>query len=230
MWQAWLQAFEFFLVPKPSPMYCPSHFQEDDPAVLRGLIEQFPLGAVICQGADGLVADHIPLRHEAVPDGLGRLLGHVARSNPLWQIAPEQEVLVVFQGPSTYISPNWYATKTESGKVVPTWNYAVVHAHCELQAVHDPEQILNIVTELTEHHERTQSHPWSVADAPRDFTEKLLAHIVGVHLHVKRWQGKWKVSQNQPKANQASVIEGLDNGPAEVQRQMATLVRSHGAQ
>lgn len=210
-------------------MYCPSHFQEDKPAALVSLIEQFPLATVICHGTDGLTADHIPLLYEAAPDGLGNLVGHVAKNNPLWQVAPDQELLVVFQGSSAYISPNWYATKREAGKVVPTWNYAVVHAYCALNTTHDPAQVLRIITELTDHNEASRAHPWRVADAPTEFTEKLLHNIVGISLQIKRWQGKWKVSQNQPKQNQQSVIQGLLSGASDAQSEMALLVQSHGA-
>lgn len=211
-------------------MYCPTHFQEDKPTALIGLIEQFPLATVIRSDADGLTADHIPFLYETSPDGLGKLVGHVAKNNPLWQVAAQQELLVVFQGPSTYISPNWYATKRETGKVVPTWNYAVVHVYCTLTAIHDPEQILRIVTGLTDHNEATQGHPWKVADAPAAFTEKLAANIVGISLHIDRWQGKWKVSQNQPKQNQQSVIQGLLTVPSDAQTQMALLIPSNGAE
>jgi transcriptional regulator len=211
-------------------MYCPSHFQEDKSAVLVDLIEQFPLATLIYHGADGLIADHIPLMYEASPDGLGKLVGHVAKNNPLWQVEPEQELLVVFQGPSTYISPNWYASKPEAGKVVPTWNYAVVHAYCTLNTTHDPAQVLQIITELTDKIEASQAHPWRVTDAPAEFTEKLLGNIVGISLPIKRWQGKWKVSQNQPKQNQQSVIQGLRSEASDVQNQMALLVQTHGTQ
>ncbi|WP_020483890.1 FMN-binding negative transcriptional regulator [Methylomonas sp. MK1] len=208
-------------------MYCPTHFQEEKPAELVGLIEQFPLATVIYQGDDGLTADHIPLLYEATPSGLGKLMGHVAKNNPLWQVAPEQELLLVFQGPSTYISPNWYASKSEAGKVVPTWNYAVVHAHCTLNAIHDPAQVLRIITELTDKNEAAQGHPWRVTDAPAEFTKKLLGNIVGISLEIKRWQGKWKVSQNQTQQNRQSVIEGLRSEDSDAQRQMALLVQSH---
>jgi transcriptional regulator len=210
-------------------MYCPSHFQEDKPAALVGLIEQFPLATVVYHGADGLTADHIPLMYEASPDGLGKLVGHVAKSNPLWQVEPEQELLVVFQGPSTYISPNWYASKPEAGKVVPTWNYAVVHAYCTLSATHEPVQVLGIITALTDKNEASQPHPWRVTDAPAEFTEKLLGDIVGISLQIKRWQGKWKVSQNQPEQNRQSVVQGLRSEASDAQSQMALLVQSHGA-
>jgi transcriptional regulator len=197
-------------------MYCPAHFKEQRTAELISLIEQFPLASIIGNGPTGLVADHIPL------------IGHVARNNPLWQLAADQELLVIFQGPSTYISPNWYASKQDSGKVVPTWNYAVVHAHCTLTAIHESQQILQIITQLTDRHESQQPHPWRVTDAPSAYTESLLGHIVGVELNINRIQGKWKVSQNQPMANQQSVVQALQSAEADARTQMALLVIDHG--
>ncbi|MFN4265334.1 MAG: FMN-binding negative transcriptional regulator [Aquabacterium sp.] len=190
-------------------MYSPPHFQESRPEVLAALIQRHPLGCVTTMGAEGLVADHIPLILEADASGGLKLIGHVARANPIWQYPAEQRFLVVFQGPSAYISPNWYATKQPDGKVVPTWNYAVVHAHATLQAIHEPQRVLHILTKQTDQHEAAQPHPWRVADAPAEFTDKLLAHIVGIELTVLSMQGKWKISQNQPAVNQASVVQGL---------------------
>jgi transcriptional regulator len=211
-------------------MYCPAHFEENRPAVLRSLVERFPLATVITNGPSGLVADHVPLHLRPIPNAFGDLVGHVARNNPLWQCSPEQEVLLVFQGESSYISPNWYATKQQAGKVVPTWNYAVVHAYATLRALHDPKDILGILHELTYQHEASQIHPWHVADAPLDFTAKLLGHIVGLEFAVNRVQGKWKVSQNQPAVNQDSVIAGLLERGDDASAQMATLVQSFGGE
>lgn len=202
-------------------MYCPAHFQEDRPEVLTALMSQHPLATVITQGPAGMCADHIPLMFEPVAGTHGRLIGHVARNNPLWQCDPAQELLVVFQGPSAYISPNWYATKAEGGKVVPTWNYAVVHAHARLRALPAPEEVLDIITRLTDRHEAEQPHPWQVADAPADFTQRLLGNIVGIELSITRLQGKWKVSQNQPEANRLSVAAGLRQAAGEGAEPMA---------
>jgi transcriptional regulator len=210
-------------------MYCPAHFQEDQPETLTSLIEQFPLATIVANGPSGLVADHIPLLHEASSGSWGKLIGHVARRNPLWQCPPEQELLIVFQGPSTYISPNWYATKQEAGKVVPTWNYVVVHAHCTLTAIHDQDQVLQIITNLTDQHEAAQSHPWRVSDAPQAFVDQLVANIVGIELKILRMHGKWKVSQNQAPQNQQSVVEALLAEGSDVSTQMALLVDSHRA-
>jgi len=210
-------------------MYCPPHYREERLPELVGLIEEFPLAAIVCDGPDGLAADHVPLMHEGEPGTLGKLIGHVARSNPLWQLPPEQSVLVIFQGPSAYISPNWYATKPDGGRVVPTWNYAVVHASCTLHAIHDPQQILQIVTRLTDKHERSQAHPWRVSDAPSAFLEKMVGGIVGIELGIDSLHGKWKLSQNQPVQNRQSVVEGLLVEGSDAHTQMATLVRVHGA-
>ncbi|MBB5018049.1 transcriptional regulator [Chitinivorax tropicus] len=208
-------------------MYSPAHFQENDLSVLVDLIRQFPLATVIRHGATGLEADHIPLLYETNPDTPGKLLGHVARQNPLWEQSAGQELLVVFQGPSTYISPNWYATKPETGKVVPTWNYAVVHAYCTLTALPDSADVLPIVRRLTDHHEATQANPWRVSDAPDEFIAQLANHIVGIELQINRLQGKWKVSQNQPACNRQSVAQSLCAQGSDTQDHMAQLVQAH---
>ncbi len=208
-------------------MYCPAQFDEQRPEVLQQLIAKHPLATIVRLAPDGLVADHVPVLHVPADSesGHGHLIGHVARANPLWQVRPDDELLLVFQGPQTYISPNWYATKTEAGKVVPTWNYAVVHAHATLTPLHEPEAVLGILKRLTQQHEAAQPHPWQVDDAPADFTHKLLEHIVGVRLDIRRMQGKWKVSQNQPEVNRASVISGLIEQGGDAAGAMAELVR-----
>lgn len=190
-------------------MYSPTQFQETRPDILLGLMERYPLATIVTTGEDGLVADHVPLLYRSVPGTAGKLIGHVAKHNPLWRSAPGQEHLLIFQGPSAYISPNWYATKRETGKVVPTWNYAVVHAYATLAALHEPGAILALLDQITQHHEAAQPQPWRVADAPAAFTESLLAHIVGVEFAITRLLGKWKVSQNQPAANRHGVGDGL---------------------
>jgi transcriptional regulator len=190
-------------------MYCPSSFSESRPDILFGLIAQYPLATLIRQTDEGLVADHVPLLYQPASKGAGQLIGHVAKSNPLWQTPSDAEVLAIFQGPSRYISPNWYASKQDRGEVVPTWNYAVVHAQCRLTATHEAARVLADITALTDQQEKDQPHPWKVADAPAAYTEKLSAHIVGIELSILRIEGKWKVSQNQPARNQASVVEGL---------------------
>lgn len=209
-------------------MYSPTHFQEHKGDVLVALMRDHPLATVIRQAENGLVADHVPLLYKSIPDGMGVLLGHVAMNNPLWEVPPEDELLVVFQGVSTYISPNWYATKAEHQKVVPTWNYAVVHAYCTLEPIEEADALLDLLTELTDYHEASQAKPWRVSDAPIGFTQTLLKHIVGVRLTIHRWEGKWKVSQNQPPQNQQAVVNGLMGMQTDVHTQMAALVKSKG--
>lgn len=191
-------------------MYLPAQFAEPDLAVQQQLMAQQPLATLVWLSPQGLSAEHIPLVWSAGPGPLGTLFGHVARANPLWQELPaDNEVLLIFQGPQHYITPSWYASKRETGKVVPTWNYAVVHAWGRLQVRDDPVWLRRQLTALTDHNEAAFAEPWAVADAPHDYTEKLLAAIVGIEIPISRSQGKWKVSQNQPPANQAGVIAGL---------------------
>jgi transcriptional regulator len=186
-------------------MYSPSHFEETRPELLQGLIAQHPLGTVIVNGEHGLVADHIPFElGPATPDApFGVLRAHVARANPLWRHGGE--TLVVFQGPSAYVSPSLYEEKPVSGKVVPTWNYATVHAHGQLRAVEDAAWLLALLKRLTARHEAPRAAPWSVDDAPREWVEKIMQAIVGIEIPVQRMQGKWKMSQNRTQQDQRMV-------------------------
>jgi transcriptional regulator len=191
-------------------MYLPSHFEETRPEVLHALLRSHPLATLVTQTAQGLEANHIPLYVRLLADGSASLVGHVARANPIWRETDwSVPVLAVFQGPQHYISPGWYATKQEHGKVVPTWNYAVVHARGTLQVRDDAAWILQQMKELTAQQESAMSHPWRVEDAPADYTERLLAAVVGIEIPMVTLTGKWKVSQNQPPANQATVVQSL---------------------
>ncbi len=186
-------------------MYVPSHFDETRPALLQGLIAQHPLGAVVVNGADGLAADHVPFElGPATADApFGVLRAHVARANPLWR--HDGEALVIFQGPSAYVSPSLYEEKPISGKVVPTWNYALVHAHGKLRAIEDPVWLLALLGRLTDTHESKRALPWKVDDAPRDWVEQIMQAIVGIEIPVQRMQGKWKLSQNRSQQDQQMV-------------------------
>jgi transcriptional regulator len=187
-------------------MYAPSHFEETRLDALHALVEAHPLGTLVIHSADGLIADHIPFEIAAPTAAapFGTLRAHVARANPLWRQAGA-EVLVVFQGPSAYVSPSLYAEKPVSGKVVPTYNYAVVHAHGMLRAIEDPDWILALLERLTAHHESARAAPWAVRDAPPEFIDTLLGAIVGIEIDLSRLQGKWKLSQNRPPSDQAAV-------------------------
>lgn len=194
-------------------MYTPSHFDETRPELLQGLIAQHPLGTVIVHGAAGLVADHIPfeLAEPTAEAPFGVLRGHVARANPLWR--HDGDTMVVFQGPSAYVSPSLYQEKPVSGKVVPTWNYAVVHVHGPLRSIEDPVWLLALLDRLTHKHESTRAAPWSVDDAPREWVEKIMQAIVGIEIPVQRMQGKWKLSQNRTQQDQRMVA--ADTGIAQ---------------
>lgn len=187
-------------------MYAPSLHDITRPDLLLGLIASHPLGTVVTHAGGELCADHIPFEVAAPTDAAphGILRAHVARANPLWRHAGST-VLAIFQGPSAYISPSLYEEKAVSGKVVPTYNYAAVHAHGVLRAIEDPAWLLALLSRLTAQQESAMSVPWAVEDAPRDFLDRLMAQIVGIEIPIGRIQGKWKVSQNKSARDQASI-------------------------
>jgi transcriptional regulator len=191
-------------------MYLPKHFAEPRVEVMHELMRAHPLATLVTVTSNGLDANHIPLQLVADATPFGTLQGHVARANPLWQTFDKDvEVLVIFQGPDAYISPSWYATKKETGKAVPTWNYAVVHAHGMLRTIDDATWLRTQIEALTTRNEAALPHPWALTDAPDDYVEKMIAAVVGIEIEITRLSGKWKVSQNQPMENQAGILEAL---------------------
>lgn len=191
-------------------MYNPSHFREERLDVLHALMRQHSLATVVTMGRDGLLASHLPLILDPAPAPFGTLRGHMARANPQWRDSVvEVEALAIFQGPAAYISPSWYATKAETGRVVPTYNYVVVHAHGPMRVTTDPAALLDHVRRLTEHHESANPLPWRVDDAPPEYIDNLLNAIAGIEIPVARLEGKWKVSQNRPAADRAGIAEAL---------------------
>jgi len=193
-------------------MYLPAHFDEKRLDVLHALVRRHPFGLLVTQTADGPSANGIPFLLD--PDGaagLGTLRGHVARANPVWrEAATDVPSLVVFQGPDAYVSPGWYPTKAEHGKVVPTWNYVMVQARGQLRIRDDPAWLLQLVTRLTERHEAARSAPWAVSDAPADYVQTMLRAIVGIELELTALSGKWKVTQNRAAPDRAGVVTGLE--------------------
>jgi len=203
-------------------MYLPSHFEQHDPEALAGLMREHPLATLVSSGADGLTADHVPLEYDADR----RLLhGHVARANPLWRNADAQPVLAIFRGADAYVTPSWYPSKAATHKVVPTWNYAVVHAHGTLHAVDSAPWLHQLVTRLTQRHEHDRAAPWAVSDAPDDYVQQMLRAIVGIEIRLTRLVGKWKVSQNRTAADREAVAAGLVAEPGDAAARMASLVR-----
>lgn len=193
-------------------MYLPAHFAESRPQVLRDFIAAHPLGLLVTQSrAGGIDANSVPFFLDASDDGTpGVLRAHVARANPVWTSARDDvDALVVFQGPHGYVSPAWYPSKAEHGKVVPTWNYVMVQARGRLRAIDDKAWLRAFVTRLTERHEGGRPAPWAVADAPADYIETMLGAIVGIEIALGSLVGKWKVSQNRAAADRAGVAEGL---------------------
>ena len=200
-------------------MYVPSHFREDRVPLLHDAIRDIAFGALVTVGEDGLVASHVPMLIDAEPAPFGTLIGHIARANPQWRsVKPTIEALAIFTGPNSYISPAWYATKQQTGKVVPTWNYVAIHATGKLRFFDDVESLRRIVTRLTDTHEADRAEPWRVTDAPGTYIEAMLKASVGFELKIERLDGKWKMSQNRPAEDRAGVAEGLkqEGGPAEV--------------
>lgn len=208
-------------------MYISSQFEQPDIQVMHELIRNRPLATLVTLGANGIDANHIPLHLAPTPEPFGVLRGHIARANPLWRdLAADVETLAIFHGPDAYISPSWYATKQETGKVVPTWNYAVVHAYGTLRIIDDAAWVRAQLEALTQQNEAAFPEPWAVSDAPEEFTGKLIEAVVGVEMVITRLIGKWKVSQNQPPQNQRSVIQGL-NARGEIEAvAMASLVNT----
>ncbi|MDO9163273.1 MAG: FMN-binding negative transcriptional regulator [Methylococcaceae bacterium] len=210
-------------------MYIPAHFEQPSIEAMDELIRTRPLATLVTLSSNGINANHIPLHFLEAPLPFGTLRGHVARSNPMWRdLEPDVEALAIFHGPDAYISPSWYATKQETGKVVPTWNYTVVHAYGFLRIIDDAAWIRSQLEALTDHNEAILPEPWAVSDAPEDFTDKLIEAIVGIEMVITRLSGKWKVSQNQPSQNQASVIHGLNNSEQKDALAMAALVTAGG--
>lgn len=204
-------------------MYCPQHFQnKDEQAALMILVASNPLATIVRTTESGLVADHIPLFYEN-----NKLIGHVAKANPLWQTSPALEILVILQGTDAYISPSWYASKQTTHKVVPTWNYTTVHVYGHLNAILAHQKNLEIVQKLTDIHEKNLPDPWSVQDAPADYIEKMLNAIVGIEIPISRIEAKCKVSQNQSEENQASLIKHLQDSGEQRAVKMAEEISSH---
>ena len=207
-------------------MYLPAHFEQSDPQAIAEAIAQNPLATLVTRDGEDLVADHLPLLLEGSPAAGARLIGHVAIANDVWRRAGEgARVLAVFQGPHAYVSPNWYPSKREPHRAVPTYNYVTVQIHGTLHASQDPAVKRRVVEALTARMESTQPAPWKVADAPPDYLETLLAAIVAIELRIDRVQAKWKVSQNRSADDRAGVAQALvreaQAGPA---RQMGTLI------
>lgn len=199
-------------------MHMPRHFREARRETLYALMDEHPFATVVMHTADGLAANHLPF--ERVGDALHT---HVARGNELVKL-DGAEVLVIFHGPQAYISPNWYPTKHETGREVPTWDYAVVHVHGHLKVIEDAGWLRTLLDRLTERHEAGEPQPWQVGDAPDDHIEKSLRAIAGLEIAIERIEGKFKLNQNHPERNRLGVIEGLRRRHGSGDAELAALI------
>ncbi|MER8373796.1 FMN-binding negative transcriptional regulator [Mesorhizobium sp. M1406] len=211
-------------------MYEPPHFRETRPDILHGLIRAHPLGLLISNGPEGPVANAIPFLLDADVGPNGRLRAHLARANPQWRLLadnPASPVLVVFQGSDAYVTPSWYETKRETGKVVPTWNYAIVQVRGTVTVMDDQDWLARQIADLTASQEGTRETPWAVTDAPAPFIQSQIKGIIGLEIEISEIHGKWKVSQNRPVADRVGVAQGLESEERS-SPDMAGMVRSYG--
>ncbi len=205
-------------------MYTPSHFKQEDLSAIHEAMRRIGYVSLVTNTAHGLVATQAPVLLDAEGSEHGVLRGHIARANLQWKDTPERtEALAIFTGANAYISPSWYATKREHGKVVPTWNYIAIHAYGEIHFSDDRTQLLDIVTRLTEAHESSFQRPWKVSDAPAEYIEGLLRAIVAFEMKITRIESAWKLSQNRSDADRAGAMAGLHDRGEEVAKEMERL-------
>jgi transcriptional regulator len=204
-------------------MYVPAHFAEDRKDVLHAAMRAAGLATLVTMTEDGIIASHVPLLLDPDAGPYGTLVGHLARANPQATAAPMGQALAIYTGPDAYISPSFYATKREHGRVVPTWNYVAIHAYGTLEVFDDAERLHALVSRLTDHKEKPRAEPWAVTDAPERFVAGQLKGIVGFALPIARLQGKWKMSQNRPPEDRDGVVAGLT---AEGEATVAAIVSS----
>ena len=210
-------------------MYTPPAFREDDTHVLHELMRAARLCNFVTATAQGLMATPLPLFLDESEGECGTLYGHLARPNPQWQAPVLGEAMAIFMGPDAYVTPSWYAAKREHGKVVPTWNYAAVQASGPAEFFDDPARLRDVVTRLTELHERPRAEAWAVSDAPEAFVAAQLRGIVGLRMPITRLSGKRKMSQNRSAEDRAGVAAGLRQGERASDHLVADLVAEGGA-
>ncbi|MBZ9743226.1 MULTISPECIES: FMN-binding negative transcriptional regulator [unclassified Mesorhizobium] len=207
-------------------MYTPPAFRDDDRDSLIASIRAARLANFVTATADGPLATPLPLFLDETEGEHGVIHGHLARANPQWRVPAIGDGLAIFMGPDAYVTPAWYATKQETGKVVPTWNYAAVHAYGPVEFFEDADRLLEVVTRLTNLHEGARTAPWAVSDAPPDFIQSQLRGIVGLRMPVVRLEGKRKMSQNRNAADRAGVAAGLAASERPSDREVAPLIPS----
>jgi transcriptional regulator len=200
-------------------MYLPKHFSVDDPELLAQLIAEYPLATIVGSLENQLEVNHLPLM---LSSDRTKLYGHIARVNPLVKVAGSSNtsVTAIFNGPQAYVTPAWYPSKKETGKVVPTWNYAVVHAQGNIKLIEDVQWLRSHVAQMTNIHEPTYQSNWKLDDAPEDYVQMMLKAIIGIEIEVQSLTGKFKLSQNRPAEDYAAVVETIEKSPQEVLQEM----------
>ena len=209
-------------------MYIPPAFKNDDIESIRATIRGARLANLVTATSEGPIATPLPLFLEESEGEHGVLYGHLAKANPQWRLPTTGDALAIFMGPEAYVTPSWYATKQETGKVVPTWNYVAVHAYGPVEFFQEPERLLDVVTRLTNKHEGSRAKPWAVSDAPADFIAAQLRGIVGLRIPVTRFESKRKMSQNRPEADRVGVVVGLASSENPQDREVAPLIPHPG--
>lgn len=206
-------------------MYTPAYHAFNDIEKMRAHIAAHPLGAWVCHAHGQLIANHIPFVLDAKHGSHGRLLAHVSRANPVWrQLIGGAPSVVMFMGPSAYITPSWYPGKRQHGKVVPTWNYVTVHAHGMARAMEDTCWILDVLNRLTDTQESQRTEPWKVSDAPSAYIDKMLRAVVGIEITIDRVEGRLKVSQDEDEQDRRGTFEALRHSTDTSTQVLASLV------
>lgn len=205
-------------------MYIPPAFRVDDMADIHRTMREARSATLVTATEEGLIGTLLPILLDESEGRNGTLYAHVARANPQWKLAPSSEAMAIFAGPEAYVSPSWYATKQETHRVVPTWNYVAVHAYGPVEFFDDADRLLDVITRLTDLHEQSRKDRWAVADAPADFIKAQLKGIVGLRMPITRLDGKRKMSQNRNPADRAGVIDGLSKSDHPQDRVVASLI------
>ena len=209
-------------------MYIPPAFREEDATEIRRVMREARLSTLVTATSEGLIATPLPLLLDEADGEFGTLHGHLARANPQWSLPALGEAMVIFSGPDAYVTPSWYPSKAEHGKVVPTWNYVAVHAYGEVEFFADEAGLHDVVSRLTEHYERPREAPWAVTDAPEPFVRSQLKGIVGLRLRITRIDAKKKASQNRNATDRTGVATGLSSSERPDDRAVAKLVADEG--